>query len=135
MKNEGQQFKPPKESKPKTKSAQKTERYQLLREVIGPISVVVLLVIALKPVVPVLQQAFSSRAGKMAILVVYMILLIAVYIIELKTPVDFDTARAQKKLFIPRRYGFGVEINPRNPFGILIYVLIMIFAIYALFFS
>lgn len=35
--------------------------------------------------------------------------------------------KKQNKLFVSRPIGYGLTINPRNPIGILIYVLVILF--------
>ncbi|KRM33215.1 hypothetical protein FC83_GL003298 [Agrilactobacillus composti DSM 18527 = JCM 14202] len=131
MRHENNQPKAPKDSK----STQKAEKYQVFRIVIGPISLVVLAVILLKPFVPVLQQTLSGRLGQIAVLIFYILILALNVILELQTPVDYDPDRLQGKLFVTRRYGYAFkDVNPRNPWGMFLYIFTIGCAIYALFF-
>ncbi|GAF40288.1 hypothetical protein JCM14202_2181 [Agrilactobacillus composti DSM 18527 = JCM 14202] len=89
----------------------------------------------LKPFVPVLQQTLSGRLGQIAVLIFYILILALNVILELQTPVDYDPDRLQGKLFVTRRYGYAFkDVNPRNPWGMFLYIFTIGCAIYALFF-
>ncbi|MCH4171326.1 MAG: hypothetical protein LKF36_08875 [Lactobacillus sp.] len=119
----------------KTNAAEKrrAKRYQIYRDILGTISFLMLAFIGISFFVPSWRAAAAGPVVQLIILAVLLIIVGIVIYIEKRMPHQFDTARAQNKLFVPKAYGVGITVNPHNPLGILFYVLIAILFLVSVF--
>ncbi|MCH4171327.1 MAG: hypothetical protein LKF36_08880 [Lactobacillus sp.] len=105
-------------------------KHQIYRDMLGGISLLAIIFVVVSALVPPVRTALQGVIPKVGILLLLVFLVAVTIIVALKIPPRADVG---KQFLIPRRYGIGSTINPRNPWGLLIYGVIAILLIYTIF--